>query len=225
MKKQRADYILIGLFLISVAAIYAGIVFLDREIALLVEDLMHSNLFLDDATSNIPDVLLQLVCIGSAAMWIAYYYLVRRKGRSVHTEFLQIAAISLPFAYLLKSILKIIFGRINTRVWLQTGGSMNFHWFSGLENNGGFPSGHMTVFAAFFVAVWLYYPNYRRISAAALSLLGMALIVTNYHFLSDVVVGFYAGLLVIFVLRYCLTKVAGPCPPPLKRYCGENEIQ
>ncbi len=210
MKKIHADYLLAGSLLASAAIVYAGIVFLDRKIALAVQHLLHFNPFLQDATRDIPDLLLQLVCVASLAMWIAYFYLVRRNERSVHVQFLKLAATSVPFSYILKSLLQTFFGRINTRVWLQNSTSTDIRWFTGLENNGGFPSGHMTVFTAFFVAVWFYYPAYRPISALALSALAMALILTNYHFMSDVIAGFYVGLLVTLVTRFCLNRTTAP---------------
>ncbi len=208
MKKTHVNYLLAGTLLASAAIVYAGIVFLDRRIALSVRHLMHLNPLFSDVTKDIPDLLLQLVCVASVGMWGAYYYLVRRKGRNIHTQFLKLAATSVPFAYLLKSLLQSFFGRINTRVWLQNSSSADIPWFTGLENNGGFPSGHMTVFTAFFMAVWFYYPAYRSISALALSMLAIALILTNYHFMSDVIAGFYVGLLVTLVTRSCLNRTA-----------------
>jgi len=209
MKKNHAVNLGATALLASGAIMYAGVVFLDRKIALGVKHLMHLNPLFRDVTKDIPDLLLQLVCIASVAMWISYYYLIRKNGPNIHTQFLKLAATAVPLAYLLKTLLQTSFGRINTRVWLQKGSPTDIGWFTGLENNGGFPSGHMTVFTAFFMAVWFYYPAYRRLSAFALAALAMALILTNYHFLSDVIAGFYTGLLVTMVSRSCLKKTTG----------------
>jgi membrane-associated phospholipid phosphatase len=82
---------------------------------------------------------------------------------------------------------------------------LQFNWFHG-AGIGCFPSGHMTVFTAFGVAIWYSYPRCRRLTALGLVLLGMALIVTDYHFLSDVIAGAYVGLLLDHGIRHVLKR-------------------
>jgi membrane-associated phospholipid phosphatase len=87
-------------------------------------------------------------------------------------------------------------GRITTRFWLHHPDYRQFHWFNGGSHYDGFPSGHMPVFVALGIAMWKEYPRYRTLSAAILSVLALALILTDYHFVSDVVAGAYLGVLV-----------------------------
>jgi membrane-associated phospholipid phosphatase len=72
--------------------------------------------------------------------------------------------------------------------------------------SGSFPSGHMTVFAALGIAVLLYYPKYRKPVIIFLVLLGIALIGTDYHFLSDVIGGAYLGFITTYSLYYIFEK-------------------
>jgi membrane-associated phospholipid phosphatase len=80
-------------------------------------------------------------------------------------------------------------------LWLQTGGPIEFKWFNPLES-GGFPSGHMIIVTAFLTAVWLYYPRFRTSAVVILTILSVALLLTSYHFVSDIIAGVYFGILI-----------------------------
>jgi membrane-associated phospholipid phosphatase len=194
--------------LLALGGIFLGIGFLDRPIAQAVMGLLQLSPVLCRATANIPDLLLVLVCIGTAAMWTVYFFLTKRGVDNELTRFLRLAATSVPVAHALKSILQFAFGRINTRAWLRVSGPIDFRFFQGTGERGGFPSGHMTVFTAFFAALWCCYPRYRLLSASLLLILGVALIATDYHFVSDVIAGAYAGLLVTVVSRRYLERTS-----------------
>ena len=192
--------------LLAFGGVFLGIMFLDGGIALWVMELLKLSPVVYRTTATIPDLLLLLVGSGTAAMWTVYCYLVTRGVENSQTRFLKLAATVLPISYLLKSFLQFAFGRINTRAWLLVSGPIDFRLFHGSGERGGFPSGHMTVFTAFFAAVWCCYPRYRTLSASLLLILGVALIVTDYHFLSDVIAGAYAGLLLTVVSGRFLEK-------------------
>jgi membrane-associated phospholipid phosphatase len=181
--------------------------FLDARIALGVMELIQSSALLQTGTSDIPDFLFLLVCIISALLWGAYFILRHQGIITEQARFCQIAGSSVPLAFFLKWPCKIIFGRINTRHWLASPASDDFHWFHGGGDYSSFPSGHMAVFTAFFAAVWLYFPRFRVISIGLLLVLGMALIATNYHFLSDVIAGAYLGLITTSLTRVCFMKL------------------
>ena len=182
-------------FPLVVLAVLISVRFLDAHIALTVMEILRSYPFFQNSTSNIPDILFLLVCGGSTLLWMNYFYLKRKAIINDLRRFSLLAASALPTAYFLKYLCKLLFGRTNTRVWLFSMVSDKFHWFHGGGNFGGFPSGHMTVFSAFFAAAWIYYPRCRYISVGIMLLLTTALIGTDYHFLSDIIAGAYLGLL------------------------------
>jgi membrane-associated phospholipid phosphatase len=64
----------------------------------------------------------------------------------------------------------------------------------------------MTVFTAFFVAVWLHYPRCRPFVIASLTILGPALVLTNYHYPGDVIAGFFCGILITTVTSHLIAK-------------------
>ena len=61
----------------------------------------------------------------------------------------------------------------------------------------GFPSGHMAVFTTLAVACWLFFPKVRAACLAGIAALGVALIATGQHFLSDLIAGGYIGWVVL----------------------------
>ncbi len=204
-KTHSKNYYLIIVTLATLLSILFSIQFLDSLVALKVMEILRSNHVLHTSTSNIPDILPYIVYIGTAIMWFDFLYLSHSKRRDDQRRFLQLAALAVPIAYILKTYLQYAFGRTNTRLWLTTHTELKFNWFHG-AGIGCFPSGHMTVFTAFGVAVWYIYPRYRRITVLGLSLLGAALIATDYHFLSDVIAGAYIGMLVTYIIQATLKK-------------------
>ena len=103
----------------------------------------------------------------------------------------------MPVAYVTKLMLKYLFGRMNTRVWLENQVDHSFHWFHGGGQYASFPSGHMAVFAALAGACWLFFPKYRVACLAVMIALGFAMVATDYHYLSDVIAGGYLGLVIL----------------------------
>lgn len=194
-------------FPLIVLAVLFSYHFLDARIALLAMGLLKSGDFLQAVTADIPDVLFLLVFFGSGLLWGNYLGHRRRGISNTQTRFFLLAGSAVPLAYFLKWLFKYVFGRTNTRAWLADQMSDGFHWFHGGGSYSSFPSGHMTVFAAFFAVVWLLYPRYRSISIGGLLLLAVALIATDYHFLSDVIAGAYLGLIATCLTRICFDKI------------------
>lgn len=209
MKPTRTLHI--TLFFTVVLATMASMLFIDKEVALGIRTFTASRPFLKNHFKNIPNTLPLAVAIGTTAMWLVYCVMFRKHGRSRLTRFIGLAASAVPAAYLIKKFLQYAFGRTNIRLWLKTGLPIEFRWFSPIER-GGFPSGHMVVFTAFFTAVWLYYPRYRPLAVAALSTLAAALLLTSYHFVSDIVAGVGCGILITISMDRFLSKTSVPKP-------------
>ena len=197
--------LLITVSLLAILATIASMHFIDKEVALALWKFTYSQPILHKHFENIPNTLPQLVAVGTTTMWCAYYVLFRKNRRNVHAQFIQLAASAVPVAFLIKIFLQYAFGRTNIRLWLRTGDPIEFSWFSPIVD-GGFPSGHMVVFTAFFTAVWLHYPRSRQFVVAALSTLAVALLLTSYHFVSDIVAGMYCGILITAGLHHVTSK-------------------
>jgi membrane-associated phospholipid phosphatase len=152
-------------------------------------------------TGDLPDLLLPASILGTVAAWGGYGLLRVRHLDGRGRPFLKHVAVSLPASFLAKTALKGVFGRIATRAWLQSPGDLGFAWFSLDPDKSGFPSGHMTVATAVAAAVCAHFPAYRRPCLGLLALLAVLLVLTDYHFLSDVVAGAGLGVLVHVLAR------------------------
>lgn len=190
--------------LIILLAIVVSINFLDGEIAIIIMEFIRSIRTINKATESIPDILPYFVVVVTFVMWTYYFYRSRKKKFDKDTQFLKLAATVLPLAYLVKTISKFVFGRIGPRDWLIHHESLTFHWLKIWSSS--FPSGHMVVFVAFGTAILFYYPRYHRLVLSFLILLGVALIATDYHFLSDVIAGAYIGYVTTYFTNYIYEK-------------------
>ncbi len=193
---------IISNFLLAVMLVSCSYYFLDKRIALFVQKVLMSNL--NVFSSNIPDLLFFIVCAITGLAWTVYFSLAHKGIFNTQTRFSHLVAVTVPLTFVLKAALKLAVGRLDTRYWVRYPGSKAFHWFHGVGNYASFPSGHMAVFTVFFVAAAQFYPRYRYACYSLLAALALALIATNYHFLSDVIAGAYLGYLVDYVARHGL---------------------
>ncbi len=199
--KKNIRHFILFLFLLC-----CSYYFFDTRTALFIAKIWTSDARLSIFSANIPDFLFPLVCLITAAGWTGYFHLARRGIQNKHTRFFLLVANTIPLTFFLKSALKFLFGRITTRLWLRHPHLQEFHWFHGIGNYTGFPSGHMAVFTALALALAKFYPAHKSLYLGFLGALALALIVTNYHFISDIIAGAYLGLLIHLLLDYGLSR-------------------
>jgi membrane-associated phospholipid phosphatase len=189
-------YFAVSFLLITVSVLFSYY-FLDKRIAMFFAQIIKSSARLRTYTASIPDLLSEITAVLVVAGWIAHTYLASRGIRRAEARFLHFLGTTLPVAFFFKTLLQQLFGRVTPRLLLFDPDLYGFFWFQGTHRYGHcFPSGHMAVFATIMAAMWHFYPGYRRLYVASISALGVALIVTGYHFLSDVVAGAYLGVVV-----------------------------
>lgn len=174
--------------------------YLDTGIASIVYRLISSSNFLKRATSNIPDLLLHIVIAITVSCWAGYLFLRHRGVHNRHTRFLQVCGTAVPLAFVAKDVFQYLFGRPDPYLWIVDHEQPRFLWLRADVGYGCFPSGHMTVFTALLMTLWRYNPRNRSLYLALLVLLAVALIVTDYHFLSDVIAGAYLGAIIASVI-------------------------
>jgi membrane-associated phospholipid phosphatase len=203
---------LVRLFIPIALATYLSVRYLDRQVSIFIQNSLYRNRDWSSLTSDLPDLLLLFVVITSLAAYLGHHYLNRRQ--TLHTsQLLRLIALSLPVAYLFKSALKFAFGRVETRVWLQSPQLYEFRWLAGENGFNGFPSGHMLVFTTLFAAIARYHAGYRPFCYGLLAALALALVATNYHFVSDVLCGTYTGFLLESGMAWaCLRKENAASP-------------
>jgi membrane-associated phospholipid phosphatase len=205
MSKKNFSILFVSISLVILSTcIFICIKYLDTPVAIKVMHLLRSFHEVNKVTRNIPDFLPHFVTISSILMWVIYFYRLQKKRFDIETQFLKLGGAVLPAAYLVKTLLKFPFGRTSPRSWLLQNQPLKFHWFKMWSSS--FPSGHMVVFVAFGTAILIYYPQYRNLVLIFLILLGAALVLTDYHFLSDVIAGACFGIMTTFSVYHLLPK-------------------
>jgi membrane-associated phospholipid phosphatase len=104
------------------------------------------------------------------------------------------------FAFVMKDALKFVFGRTWPESWIDDNpswirdGVYGFHLFHGGRGWGSFPSGHMTLITAPFAVLWQRAGRWRWLCAVPVLAVAIGLFGANYHFISDMIAGFYLGV-------------------------------
>jgi len=184
---------------VGVTAVFAaftilGLLTIDIPLAEFISKNVGMNFLLSQAVANIPDTLLALVCATTLGSWAGRFYLPRKKAAFRTLDFLEFTGCAVPLAFIVKQVLKDIFGRTSTRLWLIQPTDVSFHWFQGGGDFSAFPSGHMAVFTALLLAISRFFPPLRPLCLGALAVLAAALLLTQYHFFSDLAFGVFIGL-------------------------------
>ena len=194
--------------LVTVSLTAISYFYFDTGIARFVFRVLNSSDELLQAATNIPDLLLHVVITITVLSWVGYFILVRRGIHNRLTDFLRACGTVVPIAFVAKTVLQYIFGRPNPYAWLLTreSESPDFYWFRDDARYGCFPSGHMTIFTALLTTLSYYFPRYRPVYLGLLWLLALALIITGYHFLSDVLAGAVLGSVLAFITIISMRK-------------------
>ncbi|MDR5727548.1 MAG: phosphatase PAP2 family protein [Terriglobia bacterium] len=87
--------------------------------------------------------------------------------------------------------LKPLFGRPGPGTLLATGRTA-FHWLHGTPIDS-FPSGHAVQIASVMTVLCIVYPRWRSLWYTLIAALSLALILGNWHFVSDVIAGNFVG--------------------------------
>jgi membrane-associated phospholipid phosphatase len=183
-------------FLLMTLAVVASYLWLDRPLALFAHDrLKHYDLF--ENLSYIPKIVTPLVLLGFAMMGL--YALFGRPLTKLHMVAVLCAA-SVAVTEAIKFQLKFAFGRTWPETWVRNNPSfIRDHVYGFFPLHGGpgfaaFPSGHTAAVCAAMSVLWICYPRFRLLYAAAIAAVGVGLVGANFHFLGDVIAGAFLGI-------------------------------
>lgn len=197
-------------FLVLVLLVVLNDRWCDGRLALFMECVWRAGLHRSGQSLQVPDLLLPLACGVTAAAGLLWLFFSHTGTHLREKQFFQLLSLNVPAAFLCKMGFKQLFGRATPRFWLDHPDVYGFHWLHGGNAYGSFPSGHMAVFTAMILPLWRFYPRYRPLYVSFLLLLASAMIITDYHFLSDVLAGAYLGLAVDCVVHWSLTSARVP---------------
>jgi len=109
-----------------------------------------------------------------------------------------------------------IFKGISGRSWPDPAYVQNhlygFHFLQGDPRASSFPSGHSIIAAAIVTVLWIRIPRLRIVSLLLASAVMCVLIVTNFHWVSDVIAGAYLGVAIGWMT--VRLDIAGYAAPP-----------
>ncbi len=183
-------------FIVAVCGVVFSRYYLDTRVARLADHAMRDYAGISTSSYKIPDVLGVFSFVAAGLSGVVWLFMTYRKSDSAWKRFFLHLAILLPTLLVLTSVLKFVFGGAGPRGWLRHPGMYGFHWMDGGGIYNAFPSGHMVVAAALVSCLWRFLPGYRYAGVALPTVLAAALIVTGYHFVSDLIAGLYIGFLV-----------------------------
>lgn len=96
---------------------------------------------------------------------------------------------------LLTVVLKTVLGRARPEL-LFANGDFGFYWFATGDLYRSFPSGHAVTIAGLITGLSVIFPRFFYLFLSIGLLVAASRVLLYYHYLSDVMVGFYLGLLV-----------------------------
>jgi len=153
----------------------------------------------------------------AAAILLVVLWRLAKRGGRLQTTLLAVSA-SLVAATILKLLLKWAFGRTWPDAWgngrpsLIGNGAYGFHPVGLSPHFGALPSGHAAMTFAVITVLWVAYPRWRWLWAAAGGGLCAALVGLNFHFVGDVIAGGLLGWLTGVYAVHALSLATGDLP-------------
>ncbi|MDN5863638.1 MAG: phosphatase PAP2 family protein [Gammaproteobacteria bacterium] len=193
MRPARA----LAVFAIAATTAAVAVAWVDRALALMIAAWLPPGV---DVPMNVPDLLLEFVVAVTLASFLVWVWIRWRGGFPRLQRIAPLLGIVAPLSLALKFIAKWVFGRTQSRWFIDHPGSYSFHWFDGQGVHLGFPSGHMLVATAVVLVVLAVFPRLRFIGWLALIALAVALLLTSYHYLGDLIAGWLLGAALAWVI-------------------------
>jgi len=171
---------------------------LDRPIALWVHEMLRApNGNALERLTHIPELFtpFSVVAFVGLGLWALAGHQLSRHQAAVF-----LCSLSLLSVEVMKNQLKFIFGRTWPETWVQNNpsfirdGAFGFNFMHVGAGYQSFPSGHAAAIGAVISVIWIWYPKLRALCALVVLAVAAALIGANYHFLSDVIAGLFAGI-------------------------------
>jgi membrane-associated phospholipid phosphatase len=175
-------------------AVTVSYLWLDIPVATFAHTLTHTRLYAELTLLPEPLVPISLLVLFVLSLWALAGQPLYRPLRVA-----LLCSVSLIVAETAKTELKYIFGRTWPETWVNRNlslihdGVYGFNFFHGGPGYASFPSGHTTAVCAVASVLWICYPKFRVLYAAAIAAFAIGLIGANFHFLSDIIAGGFVG--------------------------------
>lgn len=151
------------------------------------------------------------VTFASLLVWLW----ARRRGYARLLRLMPLIAVSEPLALGLKFLSKWVFGRTQARLYVRHPWAHDFHWLHGHGAFLGFPSGHMLIAATLVTLITAVYPRLRLWGWLALIALALALMLSSYHYLGDVIAGWLIGAALAWAILAADARIRPAAAPQI----------
>lgn len=132
-----------------------------------------------------------------------YFHFISKNAVYAARAWYLLGCVVLP--NLLCLVLKMSFGRARPEL-LVNSHLFGFYWFKSKYLYWSFPSGHTMTIAALASGLGVIFPRYFYLLLGAALVIASSRIVLYYHFVTDVMAGFYLSLLLIGLYTKLLKK-------------------
>lgn len=200
-------------FALAAGATAIAIAWIDRPLARVIARIFPPH---ETSLQGIPDMLVEFVAAVTVASLLVWLWARWRGSFPRLVRLMPLIAVAEPLALGLKFLTKWLFGRTQARLYVRHPWAHDFHWLHGHGPFLGFPSGHMLVATALIALICAVYPRLRRWGNLALLALAVALMLTSYHFLGDVIAGWLLGAALAWIILVADERIrpaAGPRTP------------
>jgi membrane-associated phospholipid phosphatase len=211
----RNDAVTYGI--VSVLLAVFSYIYIDRELALQCQTLQDTDLhetfrWITKAGDSLPYLT------GSLALYLFSRYI--RLNRIVADRMLFVF-VSVAASGIAVDLIKPVLGRFRPKLYF-TDGLYGFDFFHLKANFVSFPSGHAAT--AFAVATALMYllPKYRHLWILFAVMVAMSRVIVTAHYLSDVIMGAYIGIMTVIVLVKSEKFSAVQCVSPFQKLNKQN---
>lgn len=188
------------------------IAYIDRPLALFFAHVRHTELWswLNFALRPFPlAVAAALIFLITCGVWLISGHQLRPWTA---TPFLCSSSAMAAVAIVVS--LKRIFGRGWPDPTFICDHLYGFHFLRGEMHWDSFPSGTASVSVAILAVLWILKPHWRLMGLLVVIFLISAVVITNYHWLSDVIAGAFLGMSIGWATLRLLH--------PFSRFAGEN---
>jgi membrane-associated phospholipid phosphatase len=188
MQFSRLKYTVIAIVICAVL-VALSIAYVDRPVARFAY--AHKQYWPTFKILALPSLLsLPFSCIYLAgyAVRVAFGW-----QRGLRSNLLLMISVATAITTSVKDELKWVIGRPWPIEWIRRG-VYNCHPFTQTAYFGSFPSGHTAYIAAPMFVLWWRLPQYRAVWIAIVFVVMIGLVGSGYHFVADVISGFFLGL-------------------------------
>lgn len=182
-------------FALSAAAVGLCIAYVDRPLAEFLEErVRHTEFWIWLARALRP---LALVVVAALAFLFGCgVWLISGRELPPWTETWLLYSWAAIWAVASEITFKRMFGRGWPDPTFVSNHLYGFHFLRGEAHWDSFPSGTATVSSAMLSVLWILKPRWRAVGLAIVVLLGVAVVIGNFHWLSDVIAGVFLGVTV-----------------------------